>query len=77
MIGDEVQAQVRAKTRFQTGLAHIESLELCDGEEVTLLIGELNLKATVNVDVTKPYVTVNMVDGQLQVGNTAMSPGYL
>ena len=77
LTGDEVRAQVVAKTRFQTGLAHIETLELCDGEEVTLRIEELNLKVTVRVDVTKPFVTVRMMDGQLQVENAAMSPGYL
>lgn len=77
MINDEIQAQVMAKTRFQTGLAHIETIELCDGEEVTLVIGELDLKARVHVDVTKPYVTVNMTDGQLRLENIATSPGYL
>jgi hypothetical protein len=65
------------KTRYQTGLAHIEPLKLCDGEEVVLMIGEWNLKATVKVDVTKPFVTVKMMDEQLQVENTDMSPGYL
>lgn len=76
-LGDEVRAQIVAKTRFQTGLAHIESLELCEGEEVTLYIGEMDLKAIVKVDVSKPFVTVKMRDGQLQVENTAMRPGYL
>lgn len=75
--GDEVRAQIMAKTRFQTGLAHIETLKLCDEEEVVLMIGELNLKATVKVDVTKPFVTVKMMDEQLQVENTDMRPGYL
>ena len=77
MTGDEILAQVTAKTRFQTGLAHIETLELCDGEEVRLEIRELDLKASLEVDVTRPYVTVNLIDGQLRVETTTVSPGYL
>ena len=77
MTGKEVRAQIEAKTRFQTGLAHIETLQLRDGEEVVIAIGKVNLKATVKVDVTKPFVTVKMVDGALQVENTDTRPGYL
>lgn len=75
--GDEVRAQIKAKTRFQTGLAHIEILRLSDGEEVVIAVGELDHKAIIKVNVTKPFVTVRMMDGRLQVENTETRPGYL
>jgi hypothetical protein len=74
---DKVRAQVVAKTRFQTGLAHIETLELCNGEKVVFQIVELNLQATIKVDVTKPFVSVKIINGQLQVDGTDIRPGYL
>ena len=74
---NEVRAQVVAKTQFQTGLAHVEKLELKDEEEVTLLIRELNLKSTFKVDATKPFVTIRKTDDALHVDHTAKRPGYL
>jgi len=75
--GDSVRADVVATTRFQTGLAHIEKIPLYDQEEVTLLIKELNLEASLRVDITKPFVRVNMRNGQLHVDKTSTRPGYL
>jgi len=73
----KVQAQIVARTKFQTGLAHIETLELADKEEVTLLIEELNLELTFEVDAKKPFLAIRMADGNLQVDYTATRPGYL
>ncbi len=77
LTGGNVRAHVVATTRFQTGLAQIEKITLCDQEEVTLLIKELNLEASLRVDITKPFVTVNMRNGQFQVDKTSTRPGYL
>jgi hypothetical protein len=75
--GGRVLAQVLAKTRFQSGLAHIEILELHDGDEVQLLIGELNLETDIKVDATRPFVLVELMDGNLRVEDTATRPGYV
>lgn len=75
--GDSVPIEILARTRFQTGLAHIETLELTDGQEVSIHITELDIETTFKVDAAKPFVTLTIVDGLLRVGNTATRPGYL
>lgn len=77
VVDGEVRAQFVAKTRFQTGLAHIETIELYDEQEVVLKIQELNLKATVKVERYKPFVIVKLKGGKLHTENTEISPGYL
>lgn len=75
--GGTVHAQIVAKTRFQTGLAHIETLRLRNGEQVVIAIEKMNLRKTVKVDVAKPFVTLKMIDGSFQVEKTETRPGYL
>lgn len=75
--GRQLLTQVFAKTRFQSGLAHIESLNLHDGDEVRLLIGELGIETDFKVDATRPFVLVELMDGNLRVGDTATRPGYV
>jgi len=77
LCGNSVLASIFAKTQFQTGLAHIETLELIDGQALTISIAESDLKKDFEIDATKPFVTVAIVDGNLQTESTAIRPGYL
>ena len=65
------------QTRFQTGLAHIEELELPDGEEVICELDDLDLQATITVDAMRPFVVVSLAGDRLDVAFEATSPGYL
>ncbi len=76
-VGSKIKARIVVRTKFQTGLAHIEILQLHEGEEVILKIAAQNLETAINVEKSKPYVTVRMIDGQLKVEKTATPPGYL
>lgn len=76
-VGDEVRSQVVATTKFQTGLAHIERLELHDGEKVSLRIEESNLETTLKVDINAPFIIVRLTDRQLRAEAAPTSPGYL
>ncbi len=64
-------------TRMQTGLAHVETLHLTEGKEVTLISENRHLKTTITVDAAKPYVIVALVDGAFEIAATAQMPGYL
>ena len=77
LAGDRALARFVARTRFQTGLAHIERLELADGDEVTVRIDELDLEATVTVDPDRPFVAIRLENGQLQIESRATTPGYV
>lgn len=77
VVDDEVMAQVVAKTQIQTGLALIETIELKNKQDVLFVIKDLNLKATVKVESSKPFVTINLTDGKLYIKNMEVSPGYL
>lgn len=65
------------KTRMQTGLAHIEILQLETGREVTLESEKRHLKTTITVDATKPFITVAARDGVFEVTAFERTPGYL
>ena len=77
LTGDDVRARFVASTQFQIGLAHIERLELCDGEAVTIRVEDLNLDVTVNIEVAKPFVTVNLQNGQVRIDKVEKTPGYV
>lgn len=77
MAGDAIVSQFTVQTRFQTGLARIEILDLCDGEEVMIRIGEEESGSTFRVDATRIFVTVTLQDGVLQIKHTDIRPGYL
>ena len=77
LAGGAIVAEVTAKTRFQTGLAHIERLRLRDGEEVTLRIPALGLETKTTIEVARPYLVVTLSNGQLTARSVATSPGYV
>lgn len=70
------RARLQARTRFQTGLASIETLTVYEGEEVTIRV-DGSCCATVTAERSRPYIVVTMTDGRLNVNKTACSPGYL
>lgn len=76
-IEGEIVADFTAQTKFQTGLAHIEVLDLQDGEEVTVTIGEPEIELRLDVDASQPFVTFALQDGILNVSKTDKRPGYL
>lgn|GEM_PF-1973854 len=77
LAGGAIVADITAKTRFQTGLAHIERLRLRDGEEVTLRIPALGLETKAVIEVARPYLTVTLSHGQLTAHSVATCPGYV
>lgn len=76
-IAGRTVATVNANTRFQTGLAHIEPMMLRDGEEVIIRNHHTTKETKVRVHWTTPFVTVQQVNGVLQIAESAGSPGYL
>ena len=77
LAGGAIVADVTARTRFQTGLAHIERLRLHDGEEVTLRIPALGLETKAMIEAARPYLAVTLNNGQLSAHNVAACPGYV
>ena len=73
----EIVANFTAQTKFQTGLAHIEMLDLRDGKEVTVTIGEPEIELRLDVDASQPFITFVLQDGTLNVSKTDKRPGYL
>lgn len=72
-----VRATVTARTRLQIGLAHIETIELDDGEEVLIREKSTNTETSIRVHHGKPFVVVQWVDGKLEAEAVGQSPGYL
>lgn len=70
------RARLEARTRFQTGLAGIETLTVHEGEEVTIEVDGSSC-ANVTAERSRPYIVVKMLDGRLEVTKTARCPGYL
>lgn len=77
LAGGVVVAEIKAKTRFQTGLAHIERLRLHEGEEVTLRIPALGLETTALIEAARPYLAVTLSHGRLSAHSVAACPGYV
>lgn len=75
-VGGRDRARLEARTRFQTGLAGIETLTVHEGEEVTIRVDGSRF-ATVAAERSRPYIVVTMSDGRLDVTKTACCPGYL
>lgn len=75
LVEGKLRASFKAKTRFQTGLAHIEPLMLHDGEEV--VIRQEGKDKAFRVDQGKPFVTLGISDGTLTIDGREQSPGYL
>lgn len=77
LIPDQDPITLTLQTRFQTGLAHVETLELSDGKEVHLKLDEPDLEATITVDATRPFVVVGLQEDRLSVTYEVTTPGYL
>lgn len=73
----ETRAEFVAQTKFQTGLAHIEMLDLPDGKEVTVTIGDTDIELHLDVDATRPFIIFTLRDGALTATMSATQPGYL
>ena len=73
----ETRAEFVAQTKFQTGLAHIEQLDLPDGKEVTVSIGDMDIELHLDVDATRPFIVFALRDGALIATSFATQPGYL
>ncbi|MFL4468364.1 hypothetical protein ACERZ8_00200 [Tateyamaria armeniaca] len=70
-------AEFSALTRFQTGLAHIEVLDLPDGEEVVIDFSDPKTSVHLDVDASHPFVTFALEHGVLTTHKTNTRPGYL
>ena len=73
-----VLAELIAQTSLMTGLAEIVPLELRDGEEVWLRVGDdPALTERVSIDTSNPFVTIRMEEDGLHVEQVNRRPGYL
>jgi N-methylhydantoinase B/oxoprolinase/acetone carboxylase alpha subunit len=70
------RARLEARTRFQTGLADIETLKVHEGDEVTIRVDGGGCTG-VTAERSNPYIVVKMIEGRLDVTKLARSPGYL
>lgn len=76
-VDGEVRAQFEARTRLQTGLARIESLELTPGQTVAIAVSAPGLGAKHRAAAGDRWITVNRVDGTLVVQSATRRPGYV
>jgi hypothetical protein len=76
-VDGETRVRFEARTRPQTGLAHIETLELGPGQTVTISVPDAGLRDEYQVAGGEQWVTVNMVDRALVVGRAQGRPGYV
>jgi hypothetical protein len=72
-----VRATVTARTRLQIGLAHIEAIELHDGEEVLIRQKATQNETSIRVHHDRPFVVLQWVNGKLEAEAIGQSPGYL
>ncbi len=68
---------VMARTRLQIGLAHIEAIDLKDGQEVLIREKSTHTETSIHVQHDKPFVVLKWVNGKLEAAMTGQSPGYL
>lgn len=66
-----------ANSRFQTGLAHIERVQITDGSEIKIAIPAAGAKATIKASRLTPYIVINLKDKRLLLEANAESPGYM
>jgi hypothetical protein len=70
-------ARFNARTRFQTGLAQIETVALEDGQVVTIRVPERSLTELYQKAPGDRWVAVNIAGGKLSVRSVEASPGYV
>jgi len=78
-VDGETRVHFEARTRLQTGLARIETLELNPGQTVTITVPDLALHGEYRVAGGDRYrwITINLVDRMLVMRSAQESPGYL
>jgi hypothetical protein len=76
-VDGQTRVSFKARTRLQTGLARIESLQLDPGQTVAIAVPELALHQTYRVAEGDRWITINLVGGALVVRPAQASPGYL
>ena len=76
-VAGKAAAHFVARTRVQTGLAHIEKLELADGTTVRITMPATGAEASFKVSKASPHIVVNVVNQKLNVEAKKESPGYL
>lgn len=76
-VADRIVAEFSAQTKFQTGLAHIEMLDLRDGQEVVINFSDPKTSVHLDVDASHRFVTFALQDGKLTTRKTDTRPGYL
>lgn len=76
-VDGQLMISFEARTRFQTGLAHIEPMTVREDQVVAIAIDELGIRDSFHIEASFPYVTVNLADGQMLIRQTEMLPGYL
>ena len=74
---DHKHVELEVTTRFQIGLAHIEVLDLYDGEVVNVGINNTRISQLIKVNSQKKYVIINLVDEDLRIELLDISPGYV
>lgn len=72
-----VCATVTVRTRYQIGLAHIETIELKDGAEVVIREQATQTETSIQIHHDKPFVVLKLVNGTLEAEAIGQSPGYL
>ncbi len=77
LVAGKLRASVTARTRFQTGLAHIEPVMLRDGEEVIIRQKDTGAQRKVHLHPGRPFVTLTLVNGALKIDALDQTPGYL
>lgn len=77
LVEGRIVAEFSAQTKLQTGLAHIEMLDLPDGEEVVVKITRPKTSVHLDVDASHPFVTFALQDGVLLTRKTDLRPGYV
>ena len=72
-----VRATVIAHTRTQIGLAHIEGLELEYEQEARIRDRSTRVETPITLHHETPFITLNLIDGVLEVVALSQSPGYV
>lgn len=74
---DRIRATVIACTRAQIGLAHIEGLNLEDGQVVRIRDKSTQIETPIILHHETPFITLNLINGALDFEAVSQSPGYL
>lgn len=76
-VDGKVQLSSETQTRYQIGLARIETFELTSGQTVTIEVPDLKIGETYEVGESDQWVSVNRIDHSLVIRPEIQSPGYL